>query len=81
MTLSGQVRDASSANRAVEIAKGSGATIIDNLTTPDAVQVLLQVRFAEVNRSAVKQLQLADHDPQPAQAERQRRLGRVRPTA
>ena len=54
VTLSGQVRDASSANRAVEIAKGSGATIIDNLATPDAVQVLLQVRFAEVNRSAVK---------------------------
>ena len=54
VTLSGQVRDASSANRAVEIAKGSGATIIDNLSTPDAVQVLLQVRFAEVNRNAVK---------------------------
>ena len=54
VTLSGQVRDASSANRAVEIARGSGATIIDNLATPDAVQVLLQVRFAEVNRSAVK---------------------------
>ena len=55
VTLSGQVRDASSANRAVEIARGSGATIVDNLSTPDAVQVLLQVRFAEVNRSAVKQ--------------------------
>ena len=54
VTLSGQVRDASSANRAVEIARGSGATIIDNMGTPDAVQVLLQVRFAEVNRSAVK---------------------------
>ena len=54
VTLSGQVRDASSANRAVEIARGSGATIIDNLSTPDAVQVLLQVRFAEVNKSAVK---------------------------
>ena len=33
---------------------GSGATIIDNLATPDAVQVVLQVRFAEVNRNAVK---------------------------
>jgi pilus assembly protein CpaC len=54
VTLSGQVRDASSASRAVEIAKGSGANIIDNLNTPDAVQVLLQVRFAEVNRNAVK---------------------------
>ena len=54
VTLSGQVRDASSADRAVEIARGSGANIIDNLGTPDPVQVLLQVRFAEVNRSAVK---------------------------
>jgi pilus assembly protein CpaC len=54
VTLSGQVRDASSADRAVEIARGSGANIINNLSTPDAVQVLLQVRFAEVNRSAVK---------------------------
>jgi pilus assembly protein CpaC len=54
VTLSGQVRDASSADRAVEIAKGSGANIINNLATPEAVQVLLQVRFAEVNRSAIK---------------------------
>ncbi len=55
VTLSGQVRDASVAQRAVEIAKGSGATIVDNLTIPDATQVLLQVRFAEVNRSASKE--------------------------
>jgi len=55
LTLSGKVRDASVAQRAVEIAKGSGATIVDNLTTPDATQVLLQVRFAEINRSASKQ--------------------------
>jgi len=41
--------------RAVEIAKGSGATVIDNLVIPAAVQVLLQVRFAEVNRTAFKQ--------------------------
>jgi pilus assembly protein CpaC len=55
VTLSGQVRDASVAQRAVEIAKGSGATIVDNLTIPDATQVLLQVRFAEINRSATKE--------------------------
>src|SRR4051812_22156253 len=46
VTLSGAVRDASAADRAIEIAKGTGATVIDNLTTPDAVQVLLKVRFA-----------------------------------
>jgi pilus assembly protein CpaC len=66
VTLSGQVRDASVANRAVEIAKGSGATIVDNLTTPEAVQVQLRVRFAEVNKSAIKQFrsQIATLNPQ-----------------
>ncbi len=57
VTLSGQVRDASVAARAIEIAKGSGATVIDNITTPSATQVMLKVRFAEVNRSAIKTLQ------------------------
>jgi len=66
VTLTGQVRDASVASRAVEIAKGSGATIVDNLTTPEAVQVLLKVRFAEVNKSAIKEFrsQLATLNPQ-----------------
>jgi pilus assembly protein CpaC len=58
VTLSGQVRDASVANRAVEIAKGSGATIVDNLTTPEAVQVQLRVRFAEANKSAIKSFRM-----------------------
>jgi pilus assembly protein CpaC len=55
VTLSGQVRDASMATQAVEIAKGTGATIVDNLTTPEAVQVQLRVRFAEINKTAAKQ--------------------------
>lgn len=55
VTLSGSVRDPNSVARAVEIAKTSGATVIDNLVAPPAVQVLLQVRFAEVNRTAVKE--------------------------
>jgi pilus assembly protein CpaC len=65
VTLSGQVRDASVANRAVEIAKGSGAIIVDNLSTPEAVQVLLRVRFAEVNKTAIKEFrsQLATLNP------------------
>jgi pilus assembly protein CpaC len=65
VTLSGQVRDASVANRAVEIAKGSGATIVDNLSTPEAIQVLLKVRFAEVNKSAIREFrsQLATLNP------------------
>ena len=66
VTLSGQVHDASAASRAVEIAKGSGATIVDNLTTPEAIQVLLKVRFAEVNKSVIKEFrsQLAILNPQ-----------------
>ncbi|HEU5042283.1 MAG TPA: pilus assembly protein N-terminal domain-containing protein, partial [Gemmatimonadales bacterium] len=55
VTLSGTVRDPNSVARAVEIAKGSGATIIDNLVAPPAVQVMLQVRFAEVNRTVAKE--------------------------
>lgn len=55
VTLSGTVRDPNSVARAVEIAKGSGATIIDNLVAPPAVQVMLQVRFAEVNRTVIKE--------------------------
>jgi pilus assembly protein CpaC len=54
VTLSGTVHDRSVADRAVEIAKGSGANVIDNMSTPDAVQVRLKVRFAEVDRNAVK---------------------------
>ena len=57
VTLSGQVRDASVAARALEIVKGSGATVIDNLTTASPTQVMLKVRFAEVNRSAIKSMQ------------------------
>jgi pilus assembly protein CpaC len=66
VTLTGTVTDASVASRAVEIAKGSGATIVDNLSTPEAVQVLLKVRFAEVNKSAIKEFrsQLATLNPQ-----------------
>jgi pilus assembly protein CpaC len=59
VTLSGQVRDASAASRAVEIAKGSGALVIDNISIPTAVQVLLQVRFAEVTRSALEEYSTA----------------------
>lgn len=55
ITLSGRVRDASAADRAVEIAKGVGGTIIDNLVTSGQIQIQLQVRFAEINRSALEE--------------------------
>jgi pilus assembly protein CpaC len=54
VTLSGSVKDPGSATRAVEVARQTGATVVDNLVTPPAVQVLLQVRFAEINRTALK---------------------------
>jgi pilus assembly protein CpaC len=55
VALNGAVKDPNSVARAIEIAKTSGATVIDNLVAPPAVQVLLQVRFAEVNRTALKE--------------------------
>ncbi len=54
ITLSGTTKDPNSIARAVEVAKGSGATIIDNLVGPPAVQIALRVRFAEINRTALK---------------------------
>jgi len=54
VTLSGTVKDPNSVSRAVEVAKSTGATVIDNLVAPPAVQVLLKVRFAEINRTALR---------------------------
>ena len=54
VVLSGDLKDAASVQRAVEAARATGATVIDNLVGPPAVQILLQVRFAEVTRSAGK---------------------------
>ena len=51
VTLSGAVKSQISAFRAVQLANTTGATVIDNLFTPPAQQVLLQVRFAEVSKS------------------------------
>jgi pilus assembly protein CpaC len=51
VALSGSVNDPGSVSRAVEAARATGAVVIDNLISPPAVQVLLQVRFAEINRS------------------------------
>jgi pilus assembly protein CpaC len=56
LILSGRVTDAGIARRALQIAQGTGATVIENLSIPPARQVLLQVRFAEVNRTAALQV-------------------------
>jgi pilus assembly protein CpaC len=54
VTLSGTVKDPNSVARAVQMAQASGATVIDNLVAPPAVQVLVKVRFAEINRTALR---------------------------
>jgi pilus assembly protein CpaC len=54
VTVSGTVKDPNSVARALDMAKGTGATVIDNLVAPQAVQVLVRVRFAEINRTALR---------------------------
>jgi pilus assembly protein CpaC len=54
VTLSGRVRGAAVAQQAVSIAKSTGAVVVDRLQAPPGRQVLLQVQFAEVNRSAAR---------------------------
>jgi pilus assembly protein CpaC len=69
IALSGRVPSASVNEQAVEIAKGTGATVINRLQAPPAQQVLLQVRFAEVSRTAAKEMSqltsLNPHNPRP----------------
>lgn len=54
--VSGQVSDAFVARRAIELAQGTGAMVLDNLKTPAPSQILLEVRFAEVSRTALETL-------------------------
>jgi pilus assembly protein CpaC len=63
--LSGSASNDRVARRAVEIAESTGLTVVDNISVPAPNQILLQVRFAEVSRSAVKELgvNLARVDP------------------
>lgn len=54
--LSGPVSTATVGERIQEIAEAAGFTVISNLQAPPAPQILLEVRFAEVSRSALEQL-------------------------
>jgi pilus assembly protein CpaC len=56
LILSGRVSSAFVSRRALELANGSGATVIDNLQTPAPSQIMLQVRFAEVSQTALKSM-------------------------
>ncbi len=54
--VSGSVTDRAIAQRAIEIAAGTGATVVDNLQVPPPRQVLLNVRFAEVSQRSLDRL-------------------------
>ena len=56
VTLTGRVMSPAVDRQAVDIAKATGAVVIDQLQAPPGRQILLQVQFAEVNRDAVKQM-------------------------
>jgi pilus assembly protein CpaC len=56
VVLSGEVSTSGAAKRIVEAAQGAGATVVNNLSAPAPPQILLQVRFAEVSRSAVEEV-------------------------
>ena len=56
LILSGRVSSAFVARRALELAEGSGAVVINNLQTPAPSQILLHVQLAEVSRSALSSL-------------------------
>jgi pilus assembly protein CpaC len=54
--ISGSVRDPHVARRIIEVIGSSGVNVINNMIAPAARQVLLHVRFAEVNRSVLTNL-------------------------
>ena len=56
LILTGVVSSAFVARRALELAEGSGAILVDNLQTPAPSQILLHVQFAEVSREALEGL-------------------------
>jgi pilus assembly protein CpaC len=56
VTLSGRVRSNAVDQQAVNIAKATGAVVVDRLQAPPGHQVMLQVQFAEVSRSAAHQM-------------------------
>ena len=56
VVLSGQVRDPQVVRKATELAETAGIQLVNNLQAPPPEQILLHVEFAEVSRSAMKEL-------------------------
>jgi pilus assembly protein CpaC len=71
VVLTGTVVSARVYRRVLELARGTGATVIDNLTAPATQQIQLQVRIAEVSRSAIREFssQIRALNPQDLQGE------------
>ncbi len=56
VVLAGTVGSAAVVRGAEEVAAATGATVVNNLQIPEAAQILLHVRFAEVDRNAISRL-------------------------
>ena len=56
VVLSGEVRDPTIIQKAVELAQNQGIPVVDNVSAPAPSQILLHVEFAEVGRSAMREI-------------------------
>ncbi len=56
VVLSGQVRDPAVVRKALELANTQGIPVVNNMDSPPPEQILLNVEFAEVSRSTLKEL-------------------------
>lgn len=56
VVLSGTVRDAAVVRRVLELAESTGAQVVNNIQAPTPEQILLHVQFAEVTRSAMREI-------------------------
>lgn len=56
--LNGSVTSSTVARRAMEISEAFEVPVVNNMSVPAPFQILLQVRFAEVKRSAMRELGL-----------------------
>lgn len=56
VVLSGQVRDPSLERKAMALAETMGIPIVNNIESPPPEQILLHVEFAEVSKSALREL-------------------------
>jgi pilus assembly protein CpaC len=56
IVLSGEIRDAQIVRKVTELAETMGIPVVNNLQAPPPEQILLHVEFAEVSKSAIKDL-------------------------